>query len=358
MLVKCIKKIIAYSLAAATIFTVSAGLFSCSGAKKDETEIVERTIFAMDTVITLSVSGAQANEACDEIAAMLAEFEAIASMHMEGSDVARVNANAGIAPVEISEDVYYNLARAVQASEQTGGLFDITIGAITDIWGVGSDNPRVPSQSEIDEKLALVDYTAIELSLKDGVHTAMLRERGQKIDLGGIAKGYSIDLMKDIFDSHDITRAIISVGGNVMAYKDKEGQPFVVSIRHPEKEQAGTYVCLIGLADAIISTTGGYERFFEQDGVAYHHVMDPRTGYPASSGLLSVSVVDTNGLRADYMSTALFVGGLDYCLTLMQADEVEAIVIDENNNVYINSSLRDSIDEQYNDSETYNFIFV
>lgn len=340
------------------ILSVLLLLASCAtsgNGGKSETSV--RTIFAMSTTISLQLEGVDAEKTSDDIVQALEDFETAASMHLEDSDVDNINRNAGVAAVEVGESVYYVISRALQAARQTDGLFDITIGAVTSIWGIGSDKPKLPLKEEIEKALKLVDYNSVVISSKDGVYTVMLKEKHQKIDLGGIAKGYALDIIREILEQSSVKHGLISVGGNVMVYKDKAGKPFVVGIRYPETDNFNVF-CALNLTDTVLSTTGGYERFFEQDGIVYHHVIDPRTGYPSQSGLTSVSVVHRDGLTADYLSTALFIGGMDYSLALMQKGEVEAVIIDANNNVYVTKSLKSSMIQDKCDTDTYTFIYV
>lgn len=327
------------------------GLSSCQ--RKPET--ATRVTHQMNTTITLQITGNDAERVCDDVVKALHDFEQVASMHLADSDVAHINDSAGMQPVAVDERVYYVIEQAVACSEQTGGLFDVTIGALTDLWSITSDNPVVPDAEAIEAARRLVGYQSIALNA--ATHEVMLQEKGQKLDLGGIAKGYALDICREIMDQNDVMEAIVSIGGNVMVYKDKAGEPFVVGIRYPEKDNM-SYFCALRLTDTIMSTTGGYERFFEQDGTIYHHVIDPRTGYPANSGLVSVSIIHKNGLLADCLSTALYVGGTDYALARMRNGDVEAVVIDDQGNVYISESLREKVVDDLNDTSMYQFIYV
>lgn len=346
-------KLCDFFLILSLVFTIVL-LPGCS--RKDSTENAVRTTFQMSTAITYQVVGTNPEQVIDELVAALEAFEQVASMHIATSDVARINDNAGIAPVEVNWRVYHVIERAIADAEQTGGLFDITVGALTDLWAITSDQPRVPAEAEIEQAKNLVDYHDIELSAQDNVYSVMLRRSGQKLDLGGIAKGYALDICREILEHRDVQYALISIGGNVMTYRDKSGNPFTVGVRYPEPGSTQAF-CVLKMQDKIISTTGGYERFFEENGKTYHHVLDPRTGYPANSDLISVSIVLNDGMAADFLSTALFIGGLDYALEQMRGG-LEAIVVDTNNAVYVTASLRDALVPDLCDTARYTFAYI
>jgi thiamine biosynthesis lipoprotein len=325
------------------------------GCSDDSGEVAESIVFAMSTYVRFRLEGQGAKQTCAELVEALNAFEARASMHMDGSDVARINEGAGGGPVEVDGEVYAVIAAAAKAAEYTGGLFDITIGPLTSLWDIGADNPSVPQEEDIAAALELVGYSSVTLSSDGGRHGVALERAGQKIDLGGIAKGYALDIFRRLLDRSGVERGVISIGGNVMAYRDKGGEPYIVGIRYPRPNSGESYMCALGLSDGVISTTGGYERFFEQDGAVYHHVIDPRTGYPSDSGLESVSVIRRDGLSADYLSTAMFIGGLEYSLELMRRDGVQAVVIAGGGRVYVTESLRGSLVEELCDREAYSF---
>lgn len=337
------------------LLVISTLSFSACSSPAQSTA-APRTTYQMSTVVLYQqISGPDAEAICDELQAVVGDFEQDASMFLTGSEIWAVNNSAGIEPVAVSEDVYYVIERSVACGVESDGLFDVTIGPLSRLWDVTSDDPSVPQQEDIEEALALVDYRDILLNADD--NTVLLARPGQVLDLGGIAKGYALDLCRRVLDERGATQGLISIGGNVLVYKDKNGEPFVVGIRYPVAETDG-YFCALEMADSVISTTGGYERYFEQDGVTYQHVLDPRTGWPVQGDILSVSVILPDGLTADYMSTRMFVGGLDYTLALMRDEGVPAIVVAANNTVYVSASLQTALVMERCDTETYTFEFV
>ncbi len=339
------------------VSAVCIAVLLMSGCRVQQDKTATRTLFQMSTVITLQVVGPDAEAVCDALSAAIIDLENTFSMFLEESDISRINAAAGSAAVAIKPETANMLLQATAVAAETGGLFDVTVGAVTALWGVTTEHPRVPAQSEIDAALPLIDASGIAVTESNGSYTAGLAAAGMKIDPGGIAKGYALDLCYAILEKSGTKQAILSIGGNVLVYKNKNGGPYTVGIRYPVKDSEG-YFCAVQVEDTIVSTTGGYERFFEQDGVSYHHVFDPRTGYPADSDILSVSVVQRNGLRADCTSTALFVAGLEKTLEQMRAGTVEAIVMDYEGHVYVTKSLYDRLAMDLCDTENYTFIAV
>lgn len=348
-----IRPIIRRAAALALAFLAAVPLGAC-GSKL---EPVLRTVYAMSTAVTFQITGAEAELACDEMEMALKDFEQAASAFIAGSEVAQINLSAGQGPVEVGGQVYNVILRGMEAARASEGLFDITIGALTSLWDIMSPNPRVPQPDEITAAMALIDYRDIVLQAEGGRYTVGLKREGQRLDLGGIAKGYALDIFRGILDRHHIGQGLISIGGNVMVYKDKGGSPYTVGIRYPYPGGESGWFCALKMTDTVISTTGGYERFFVQDGVTYHHVIDPRTGYPVRNDLLSVSVIHPDGLTADYLSTTLFVGGLEYALAWMKAGG-QAVVVDGGHHVYISESLRAGVVQDACDTENYIFYYV
>lgn len=347
------KKLICRAAALPLAFLFMAQFSAC--APKVSTAL--RTVCAMSTVVTFQITGPEAERACDEMEAALKDFEQETSTYIDNSEVARVNMAAGKELVEVAERVYYVISRGVEAARETGGLFDISIGPLASLWDIMSPTPRAPQPEEIAAATALVDYRDITLSTGGGRYTVALKREGQRLDLGGIAKGYALDIFREILNRRGMEQGLISIGGNIMVYRDKAGGPYTIGIRYPFPGGENGYFCALEMADTTISTSGGYERFFVQDGVTYHHIIDPRTGYPAQSGLLSVSVIHPDGLTADYLSTALFVGGLEYALDWMKAGG-QAIVVDSDNRVYLSKSLRASVVRESCDTGHYTFRYV
>ena len=277
---------------------------SLAGCGAPKTETLD--IFAMDTYMSLVAigdGGAAVLQSCsNEINALEQEL----SRTIDTSDVAQLNANGA---ARLSDDTAELLNAALQYSELTNGAFDVTIAPLVALWGITTDSPRVPAQEEIDALLPLVGSGHVRL---EG-DTAALDE-GCAIDLGGIGKGYASDKVADLFAGSEISGGFVSLGGNVYVHgPTAEGKLWNVAIQDPNHTEG--YACTLHLSDAFVVTSGGYQRYFTApDGTVYQHIIDPATGYPADSGLLSVSIVTRRenggtGTMADAYSTALYVMG-------------------------------------------------
>lgn len=291
------KKLTCLLLACLTALSLTA-----CGAPKTET----LDIFAMDTYMSLVAigdGGAAVLQSCsNEINAL----EQKLSRTIDTSDVAQLNANG---TAQLSDDTAELLRAALQYSEATGGAFDVTIAPLVELWGITTDSPRVPAQEEIDALLPLVGSGHVRL---DG--TAAALNEGCAIDLGGIGKGYASDKAAELFAQSELSGGFVSLGGNVYVHgTTAEGKLWNVAIQDPNHTEG--YACTLRLSDAFVVTSGGYQRFFTgPDGTVYQHIIDPATGYPVQSDLLSVSIVTRRdnggtGTMADAYSTALYVMG-------------------------------------------------
>ena len=264
-------------------------------------ESVSEEIFAMDTVMKLTVYKSdemvgEPQAVMDEMRERVYQMENELSVTKEDSDVARLNAASGKA-VELSADTTDLIAKAKTVAEETEGLFDPTVYPIVRLWGFTTGEYRVPSQDEIKNELKRVDYRQILNPDRDDI----------MIDLGACAKGYLSDALCDILRKHK-TGGIVSLGGNVQSVGTKpDGEEFVVGIIDPKNTQK-IYESIRSKNEAVV-TSGNYERYFEEDGKRYHHIMDSRTGAPADNGLASVTVVGPSGFYCDAYATAFFVMG-------------------------------------------------
>lgn len=262
--------------------------------------------FVMDTFIEQRWYGKKAQQTCDEILEALSNLEDKLSLYREQSEISQLNAAAGERFVPLSDEVYTLLKRAVTLSGETGGLFDITIAPLALVWNVTGEHPQVPSEEQIEKAKALADYR--DIMFDDSDKSAMLRRPGMRVDLGGIAKGMAAELMRR-YPKENGVQGYLSIGGNMMVEgKKPDGTDFVIGLRAPRGQETDLLgaVALDGLT---MATTGDYERFFLQDGVRYHHVLDPFTGYPAETDLIAVTVISADGTLADGYSTAIFMQG-------------------------------------------------
>lgn len=306
-------------------------LAGCAGQQQP----ASRTDFFMSTLVTQQAYGANAQEAQQQAADVLAEWEQRLSLYRQDSDIARVNAAAGKNAVEISKETADLLMRAKLLAQTTDGAFALTIAPVTLAWAVNSDSPRVVPPDECASLVALVDDDALQLT----EDTAFLQKAGQGLDLGGCAKGAALDAIADVYLQCDVESAIVSLGGNVYARGTKPGgTPWRVGFRDPSKDDSAS-LASFELTDAVMSVSGDYERYFEQDGVRYGHIMDPKTGAPAQSDIISVGVICETGLEADIRSTELFVRGKDAALEYFQAGGT-GMMLCEDGILYVSRSLK------------------
>jgi thiamine biosynthesis lipoprotein len=256
----------------------------------------------------------------------LREIENAMSANLEDSDLGRINAAAGLAAVAAGADTIAVLKRALRFAELSGGAFDPTVGPLAKLWGIGFDNERIPTEDEIAQALSLINWRDVVIDEDAG--TVFLSRPGMGLDLGAIAKGYAADEAARIIAGAGIERALIDLGGNILAYGAKEdGGYWRVGIQNPAAGR-GAYIGVAEVKNKTLVTSGVYERFFESGGRRYHHILSTRSGYPVDSGLLSVTVIGDNSMDADALSTSLFALGYDKGRALAESMEnTEAIFV-------------------------------
>ena len=252
--------------------------------------------FAMDTVMTAAVYGSA--DALDAVEAETYRLDALLAAQKDDSEIAAVNDGAEV----VSEETAALLRRALEIAAETNGAYDPTVYPLMRAWGFTDGNYRVPADAELDALLQTTGWTEVSV---DGTTTSL--PEGFALDLGGIGKGYAAGRCKEILKAHGVTSALLSLGGNVSALGSKpDGTAWTVAIEDPD---GGDYLGTVQIADQCVVTSGGYQRYFEQDGVRYWHILDPETGKPARSGMKSVTIVSADDTLADALSTALFVMG-------------------------------------------------
>ena len=297
------------------------------GACSNKTD-ASRAELLMDTVCSVTLYDQAKADVYRDIFNRIREIENRMSVHLEGTDIERVNAAAGISPVQVHEDVFEVIERALYYAGISGGAFDPTVGPLVSLWGISGDNPRLPSQEEIDAVLPLVNWRDIELDREN--NSIFLKKPGMALDLGAIAKGYAADEAAAIIRNARLKRALIDLGGNILIYGVKRDKsPWRVGIQNP-LEGRGNYLGIVSGPAQTVVTSGVYERYFETDGVRYHHIFSPSDGYPARNGLLAVTIVTGISMEADALSTAVFVMGYEKGRALVESlDGIEAIFVFE-----------------------------
>ena len=326
------------------ICTVASGLCMENTAMPVQAEEISKYAnadFAMDTVVseTLYTSGEDINT---EIGEKLRKMESdLLSWTEEGSQISRLNSASG-KTVEVSDELEADLEKICELAESSNGAFDPTIGKIIRLWDIDGEDPHVPDQSEIDALLPEVGYEKIQL---EGNNVTLLE--GCTLDLGAVGKGLGCDLIMDYLKTQpEVSGMILNLGGSsVMTYGEKpDGTPWKVALTDP-RDTEGDYLGAITLApDQFLSTSGDYEKYFIEDGKRYHHILDPKTGYPVWNGLTSVTVVCQEGYLADGLSTACFVLGMEEGKALLEKYGAEGIFVDEEQNIYVTSGLMESFE--------------
>ncbi len=278
----------------------------------------QQTQYYLDTVITLTAYGRQGKQAVEAAMERIRQIDSLMSAYREDSDIGRVNQAPFGTAVPVSEETYRLLCRAQEFSKLTDGLFDFTLKPLSDLWGIGTDHARVPEETEIQEALAKTGWEFVRLS--DNPYSVTLEKEGMALDLGGIAKGYASEEAARVLREHGVENACLDLGGNIVVMgqmplgwmdcliQRRRLRPFLIGIQDPN-EPRGTVGKELEIADGCVVTSGDYERYFEQDGVRYHHIFDPRTGRPAESGVRSATVVGSDATAADALSTVFFILG-------------------------------------------------
>jgi len=276
----------------------------------------------------------KADQAIDAVLDEMRHIDETMSTYKPTSEVSLVNAGAAARPMHITKELFDLLTTAKEYSVITDGAFDITYASVGYLYDFRK-HVR-PDETQIDAALPAVDYRHLLLDPKK--QTVRFSQQGVRIDLGGIAKGYAVDRGIDVLKARGITRAYVSAGGDSRIIGDRFGKPWVVGIRDPRKE-AGAVITRIPLVDAAISTSGDYERFFEEDGVRYHHIIDPRTGHSASK-VRSTTIIGPYATRTDGLSKTAFVLGPEEAMKIYnQLDDIDAIIVELDGTVIYSKGL-------------------
>ena len=322
------------------LLTLTLLLSALTGCGSKEPEKTEKQIFAMDTVMTLTAYGEAAGPALDAAAAQINETARLLDPEQEGSLVWTLNHSGG-AQTEVPELLYHMLDTAGTVYARSGGALDLSVYPVVRTWGFIDQAYRVPSPDEIAAAMEGVDYAAVTFEQTGDTCFAAVPD-GMEISFGSVAKGAMSDAVVDTLRENGVTSAVISLGGNVQTLGLRpDGSDWTVAVQDPN--ETGTYLGTIAVGETAVVTSGSYQRYFEENGVMYHHIIDPATGYPAESGLLSATVVCPDGAMADCLSTAMFVlgedGALDYWRTW---GGFELLLVTTDGRVVLTDGLRDA----------------
>jgi FAD:protein FMN transferase len=324
----------------ALVVCLSVTVTSCAKTGSSGTSaIVKRTQLHMGTLVSITAVGRTHDEANEAITAGFQEIkrlEQLLSTWIPSSELSKVNAAAGRSAVKVSLETMAVVRKALQVAEMTDGAFNIAIGPAIDAWNI-SDDPRLPTSEELAALKPLVDLQYVHTDVWE--RTIHLQKPGMRIDVGGIGKGYAADQAVLVMKKAGAAAGVVALSGDIKTFgRMPDGRRFPVGILHPRQE--GEILVEIDLEDEAISTAGDYERFFDKDGIRYHHILDPQTLQPAR-GCQSVSVIAKEGVWADGLDTGIFVLGAERGMELVeQLEDVEAIIVDADGRVLLSSGLR------------------
>lgn len=296
---------------------------------------ISKTGFYFDTVITVTLYDSSAASQLEECFSLADKYEDLLSATVENSDIWNINHSNGMA-TKVSDETVSLLKKAISYSELSNGAFDITIGKLSSLWNFKNNDGTIPSQDDIDTALKTVGYQSIQI---DG-NFVTLTNPDTQIDLGGIAKGYIADQMKAYLNQQNITNGIINLGGNILTVGPKaSGDSYRIGIQKPFAKD-GTSIASVQIMNDSLVSSGVYERYFEKDGVRYHHILNPATGYPYKNGLFGVTIITKSSVDADALSTTCFALGLKKGMELIEnTKDTEAIFITEDEKLHTSSGI-------------------
>lgn len=312
---------------------------------------IKETGFVIGTVVNISVYDEGHEDTVEGAFDLIADWEQILSDEIDSSETSKINQMAGIEPVKVSAPVFHLVEESIRYGDLSDGGFDITTGPLTNLWRIGYDDARKPSQAEIDATLSVVDHEQVELDKEN--QTVFLPIEGMEIDLGAIAKGFIADEVVKYFDEQGVTTAIIDLGGNVYVKGNRpSGEAWTVGVQNPYLGR-GQLLGRIRASDLSVVTSGIYERYLEVDGETYHHILDPDTGYPFENEIAGVTIVSETSLAGDALSTAVFSLGLEDGLALIEdLPDVEAVFVTKDRRIVLSSGLTDTFEVLNDNFET------
>lgn len=325
------------------LFCLIIFMMGCT-TKNSEPQMVEKDDFILGTVGKIRVyadSEKKGLEVINKAYARIADIENTMSTSIEGSDVNNINKNAGKAAVEVKPETLSIINMAIEYKRITKDVFNIGVGALIELWGIGKDWQKVPTAAEIQQAKNHIDLSQLEIT----TNKVMIKDPDMLIDLGGIAKGYAVDEAAKVLRDNGVTSAFVNMGGDVYAIGSKpDGTAWNVGIQNPAIGEGGI-IAKIGLIDQSIVTSGDYERYFVENGVHYHHIIDPATGSPSRNELVSVTIISEKAIDGDVLSTAVFVMGLEEGLSFVEGlENIDAVLITRDKKMYATSGVVDKVE--------------
>ncbi len=323
------------------------GLFywnNSSSKSEPPNEPVTKTLFKFDTVINLKIYEDDASAMhLKKIEQMLDDIDEQINMSNKNSEIYAINQAAGKKAIKVSKGTFDLVKVSIDYAKDTQGAFDPSIGPLVSLWKIGNGGEHVPDANLINQAKSLVNYK--DIMMDEAKLTIKLAKEGMSLDLGGIGKGYAADLVADYLHQEGIESAIIDLGGSsiIAIGKKPSGEQWRIGLQDPDRER-GEQLALIQLDNETIDSSGVYERFFMENGVRYHHILDPKTGFPTQNGLKSVTIIGGTATDADVLSTAVVVMDLEEGMAYINRKQnVEAMFIMEDNRIYMTPGLKGKI---------------
>ena len=313
---------------------------SCSYGKDP---VFRKTMPLMDTIVSITVvarSGEAAEKAIEKTFAEIARFGDLINFYADTSELSEINRNAGIRGVKVSPETLDVIEKAVFVAERSGGAFDPTIGPIVRLWDF--PHKKKPDETELAQALPLVNFRDIHIDRTAA--TVFLKRKGMMIDLGGIAKGYAADLAVGSLKKAGIQSGLVAIAGDIRTFGLKpDREPWTIGIKNPRQTgEKDEIIAKIRLSDKAISTAGDYERSFLAEGKRYHHLLDPKSGYPAELSR-SVSVIAEKGVMTDGFDNAVFILGPEKGMKLMKEMGMDAMIIDRSGAIHMTDAVKERI---------------
>lgn len=327
-----------------SLFLFLAAIFMLVGCAGDDVVLlenpVERKEFLMGTYVIVQVYDEGKEAAVDLAFDRIKELEEKITVNEDGTELYQINQNAGKSSVKVSDDLFELLERSAEYSESPADGFDYTIGPIVDLWRIGYDDARLPSQDEIDAALSLVEHEHVQLNADE--KSVYLEKLGMSIDLGAIAKGYIADEAMQVLIDEDVTVGMVDLGGNLVIRGDsprREEGGWNVGVQDPFSTR-GEIAGFLNLKDRSIVTSGIYERYLEVDGVQYHHLLSPETGYPFDNDIAGVTIISEKSIDGDALSTGVFSLGLEEGLAYVNGlKNIEAVFVTKDRDLYTSDGI-------------------
>ena len=326
----------------AALVSLTLLVFSCAEQEPSPQREVE---FVLGTASAVTIYGDADPELFQEVFGRLREIEqkmSVSTDDYDDTELLEVNRQAGVRPVQVSEDTFEVVSAALDYSRLTEGAFEVTIGPVVSLWGIGTSTERIPLPGEIERALELVGFD--EVVLDPETRSIYLPREGMKLDVGGIAKGYAADEAARILEEAGVEHAILDFGGNIMLIGGRPGGgDWRIGVQNPVSNR-GSFIGILGVQDRTIVTSGNYERYFiTANGTRYHHIIDHEDGYPTRNGLTSVSILADESMAADALSTAVYVMGLERGMELVNSLEgVDAAFVTEDMVVHMTGGFREN----------------